>query len=68
MLLLLLVALFKVATPLIVHENTVFYKTNEITASKSRWLVTFVIDLDPFQKFMTKLNNQMKTFIPFSYI
>ena len=31
-----------------VRENIVFRKISEVTTSRSRWTVTFVIDLDPY--------------------
>ena len=39
---------------LVVNEN-VFYKENEVAIIRSKWLFTFVIDLNPYEKFLTRL-------------
>ena len=36
----------------IIHENVIFHKVNEITTTRARWLVTFVQDLSPFKYFL----------------
>ena len=53
-------SLFDYAFGVIVHENVVFHKVNEITTTRTRWLVTFVQDLRPFQYFLTKLSNDIE--------
>ena len=53
-------SLFGYAFGVIVHENVVFHKVNEITTTRARWLVTFVQDLRPFQYFLTKLSNDIE--------
>ena len=45
----------------LVKRNVVFQKVNEITTTRSRWLVTFVIDLNPYEQFLTKLENDFIT-------
>ena len=39
----------------VIQDNVVFNKLNEITVSRSRWLMTLVIDLDTHQRFIDKL-------------
>ena len=43
--LLILLSLVVSAVGVIIHENVVFQKVNEITSTRARWLVTFVHDL-----------------------
>lgn len=43
----------------IVHENVVFTKVNSVATTRSRWLATFVIDLAPYDKFITKLDSDI---------
>ena len=38
-----------------ISENVVFHKVTTITPTRSRWLVTFVIDLKPFELFINRL-------------
>ena len=45
--------------PSLIRENIIFQKTNEITTTRSRWLVAFVIDLAPYQKLINKLNEHL---------
>ena len=40
---------------LIVYENVAFHKTNEVTLTRSKWLSAFVIDLKPYENFLSKL-------------
>ena len=42
-----------------ISENVVFDKVNTISTTRSKWLVTFLIDLQPFEQFMTKLSNDI---------
>ena len=44
---------------LIVHENVAFHMINEIALTRSKWLTTFVIDLKPYENFLTKLSNDL---------
>lgn len=41
------------------HENVVFRKVNEVTMSRSQWLVTFVIDLEPYERLIVKLTDDI---------
>ena len=52
-------SLFGYVFGVIVHENVVFHKVNEITITRARWLVTFVQDLRPFQYFLIKLSHDI---------
>ena len=51
---------------LLIQHNVVFQKVNEITTTRSRWLLTFVIDLEPYERIITKLgqdfDNAQKAF------
>lgn len=42
-----------------VRENIIFQKVNEITTTHSRWLITFVIDLTPYNTLLNKLDSQI---------
>ena len=42
-----------------ISENVLFDKINTITTTKSKWLVTFVIDLKPFDRFLGQLSNDI---------
>ncbi|VDI05240.1 Hypothetical predicted protein [Mytilus galloprovincialis] len=42
-----------------IQENVVFHKVNEITTTRSNWLVTFVIDLAPFKNFVNQLSKDI---------
>lgn len=44
------------ADGVIVYENAVFQKVNEITTTRARWLVTFVHDLSPFKHFLAHVS------------
>ena len=44
---------------LIVCENVAFHMINEIALTRSKWLTTFVIDLKPYENFLTKLSNDL---------
>ena len=45
---------------LIVCENVAFHKTNEVALIRSKWLSTFVIDLKPYAKFLSKLSDDLR--------
>ena len=58
---LLLTVTFRCAlTNSFIKENVVFEKVNEITTTRSRWLVAFVIDTDPYQKVLDKLSDSFQ--------
>ena len=44
---------------LIVRENVAFHMINEIALTRSKWLTTFVIDLKPYENFLSKLSNDL---------
>ena len=45
---------------LLIQYNVVFQKINEITTIRSRWLLTFVIDLEPYEQLITKLGQDFE--------
>ena len=49
-------ALISYTSGLVVHENVVFHKTNEVSSNHARWLVTFIHDLRPYEVFIDKIN------------
>ena len=50
-----LTLLFTLSNSAFISENVVFDKVTTITTTRSRWLVTFVIDLKPFELFINRL-------------
>ena len=44
----------------LIHENVVFYKTNDITTTRARWMVTMVIDLNPFELYINKIHRDIQ--------
>ena len=40
---------------LVIYENVVFHKENEVAIMRSKWLFTFVIDLNPYENFLMRL-------------
>ena len=44
---------------LILHENVAFHMINEMAITRSKWVTTFVIDLKPYENFLTKLPNDL---------
>ena len=44
-----------VAEAVIVKDNVVFYKTNEVSTTRAKWLATLVIDFYEFEYFMSKV-------------
>ena len=53
----LMLLFYGLSESVLVKRNVVFQKINKITTTRSRWLVTFVIDLDPYEQLLTKLEN-----------
>ena len=43
-----------------VYENIAFHKPNETALTKSKWLSTFVIDLKPYENFLSKLSDDLR--------
>ena len=44
----------------LIHENVVFYKTNDTTTTRARWMVTMVIDLNLFDLFINKIHRDIQ--------
>lgn len=57
---LIIITLISCTLGLIVHENVVFHKTNEISSNHARWLVTFIHDLRPYEVFINKINKDLQ--------
>ena len=53
--LVLLTLLSGLTQTLIVYQNVTFHKTNEAAFTRTKWLSTFVIDLKPYENFLSKL-------------
>ena len=53
----LVLLLFSHANALLITQNVAFQKVNEITTTRSRWLVTFIIDLEPYEHFINKIGD-----------
>jgi hypothetical protein len=47
-------------TPTLVGENVIFEKVNDITTTRSKWLVAIQIDLDPYRKLMRRLDSSIE--------
>lgn len=45
---------------LVMRQNVIFYKINEITTTKSKWLITFVNDLKPLESFINMLTHDIE--------
>ena len=43
-----------------VAHNVVFQKMNEVTTTRYRWLVKFVIDLEPYENLLSKLSRDVQ--------
>lgn len=43
-----------------ISENVIFQKTNEVTITHAKWLASFLIDLEPFNGFLDKLENDIQ--------
>ena len=54
-------ALIGCTSCLVVHENVVFHKTNEVSLNHARWLVTFIHDLRPFEVFINKISKDLES-------
>ena len=55
MCLLILLSLIGCAEGVIIHENVVFYKINDITSTRAEWHISFVQDLQPFRFFLSRV-------------
>ena len=47
--------LFGLTEALVINENVVFHKENEVSITRSKWLFTFLIDLNPYENFLSSL-------------
>lgn len=52
--------LFGLSRGIVIHDNVIFHKTNEITMTRSRWIVTMVVDLKPYDRFIKKIEIDIK--------
>ena len=52
---------------LIIHENVVYLKVNEIVLTRSKWLFTFRIDLKPYKNFLNRLSEDLEKAIINTY-
>lgn len=43
----------------LINENVVFQKTNDITTTRAKWLASFIIDLQPFSQFIGRLEQDI---------
>ena len=59
---LIIFALVGYTSCLVVHENVVFHKTNEVCLIQGPWLVTFIHDLIPLGVFMNKITKDLVEF------
>ena len=57
----LIVIFFGLTGSVIINENVIFQKTNDITVTHAKWLASFVIDLEPFNAFLAKLAEGIDT-------
>ena len=55
-----LIIMLGVSNAVLVKISVVFSKVGEITTTRSRWLITFVIDLDPYERFLKKLTHDVE--------
>lgn len=37
---------------LVVKDNVIFYKTNDVSTTRAKWLLTFVLDIYPYSQFI----------------
>ena len=44
----------------IIHENVLFYKEGEISLSSFRWILTLVLDIGVYERFIDKLTSDLK--------
>ena len=51
--------LIGLAGAVLINENVVFQKTNDITTTRAKWLASFIIDLQPFSQFIDRLERDI---------
>ena len=44
----------------IVRDNVVFYKTNEISTTRAKWLATIVLDFNELEQLMARLRKDLE--------
>ena len=52
--------LFGLTRSFIVKDNVVFYKRNDVSTTRAKWLVTFVLDLYPYSQFIELYKEDIK--------
>lgn len=52
---------FGLAGSIVVKQNVVFQKTNEIATTRAKWLASFIVDLKPFDDFLNGLQTDIGT-------
>ncbi|CAC5417991.1 unnamed protein product [Mytilus coruscus] len=57
--LIILTLLFGFGELAFISDNIVFDKVNTVTTTRSKWLVTFIIDLKPFEGFLNRISHDM---------
>ena len=45
---------------LVIRDDVVFHKTNEVSISRAKWLLSIVIDFDDFEHFMSLVDEDIK--------
>ena len=43
----------------VLHENVLFVKDGDMSLSRSRWIMTFVLDINVYEQFIHKLHNEI---------
>lgn len=56
-----LLTLFGITSSILISENVIFQTTNDISITHTNWLASFVIDLEPFNHFLIKLEKDIDT-------
>jgi hypothetical protein len=42
-----------------IKDNVVFHKISDVTVTRSKWIVTFVIDLEPYENFIHQIKDRI---------
>ena len=45
---------------IVVKDNVVFFKTNEVATTRAKWLATLVIDFNEFDHFLSLVDKDIK--------
>ena len=43
----------------VLHENVLFVKDGDMSLSRSRWIMTFILDINVYEEFILKLNKEI---------